>query len=655
MVQDCPHPEDKITRAEFCTTQQICDCFQMGSTSMVLSENKSYSMCANHQRQLRHFISKIKCKTCGQSYRTGMPQFKHCPNPDVISKYLNNNTDFTVAINADDKVCSVCYKSHLEILRNCAQSQFSTDHHLLESIGQVEKMLYAVVPTTEQDIVMMAALHTSREVGQYMLKDMPILLQDAYGIFLERLQQLQAQHSHISSFALHQPPQPKWLLASILGALQHHIKCTSKNKKYGTLLMRNSGGDPMNMLHGIMWQHRQQRLQLQEKIQLQKATIEELQSTTGMHAALAVVKEKIDAEVKQLNSVHLEHLHTLDEMDIEQEIRETDPTLWEMITILTQPKRLKNEGDAETQMKRFRRFYCLRNILYCTNSKRCTLQVLLTELLEAAGTSDVAISALNRFGAVASKDTHTRFLTSVAETVAERGGNYSTQCTKNAFCMVAVDNLDKNSPHSQVFCGDQSRGWHGISIQAVEPDPQNIKLFPDDYIQDANQPVPLSHLEVSPSTLGMLSTSFKGPSTLIRPPPSGFKGSSTLIRTPTSGFEGSSTPIRTPTSGFEGSSTLIRTPTSAFERSSTLIQTLPSDLDGPSALTQPTYHCEVPSPPSSLVRPSFGLEVPKRGPEMPSPANLMPSSSQEVMLCPGPEMPSPAHTMPTCTSNASNS
>ena len=136
--------------------------------------------------------------------------------------------------------------------------------------------------------------------------------------------------------------------------------------------------------------------------------------------------------------------------------------------------------------------------------------------------------------------------------------------------MVAVD---KNSPHSQVFCGDQSRGWHGTSIQAVELDPQNIKLFPN-----AHQPVPLSHLEVSPSTLGMLSTSFEGPSTLIRPPSSGFEGSSTLIQTRTSGFEGSSTFIRTPPSGFEGSSTLIQISLSGFEWSSTLIRIPPSGL-----------------------------------------------------------------------------
>ena len=55
------------------------------------------------------------CPTCGSVLKRG--NTRPCPNPHNIERYLSETTGFEGRITEGDMVCFVCYKSHLQILK----------------------------------------------------------------------------------------------------------------------------------------------------------------------------------------------------------------------------------------------------------------------------------------------------------------------------------------------------------------------------------------------------------------------------------------------------------------------------------------------------------------------------------------------------------
>ena len=96
------------------------------------------------------------------------------------------------------------------------------------------------------------------------------------------------------------------------------------------------------------------------------------------------------------------------------------------------------------------------------------LHLPLTDLILCHGGTTELVTVLNRFGAVASADTHSRFLQDLS---ADRKVMLDCNLTQNAFRIVSVDNIDLLQSHAQVYATDSHRSYHGTSIQCVEPMP----------------------------------------------------------------------------------------------------------------------------------------------------------------------------------------
>ena len=101
------------------------------------------------------------------------------------------------------------------------------------------------------------------------------------------------------------------------------------------------------------------------------------------------------------------------------------------------------------------------------------LHTLLTDVVEMCGGSSVLVHILNRLGAVSSTDTHHRYVQyTVTKQLQE---DKIPNLAPHAFTIASADNLDCSQPHATVYSGDQSRSWHGTTMQVVQPKPQSLQ------------------------------------------------------------------------------------------------------------------------------------------------------------------------------------
>lgn len=45
------------------------------------------------------------------------------------------------------------------------------------------------------------------------------------------------------------------------------------------------------------------------------------------------------------------------------------------------------------------------------------------------------------------------------------------KCSPNSFTVISADNIDFLHSYARVFYGNQTRSWHGTTVQAVQPKP----------------------------------------------------------------------------------------------------------------------------------------------------------------------------------------
>ena len=144
-------------------------------------------------------------------------------------------------------------------------------------------------------------------------------------------------------------------------------------------------------------------------------------------------------------------------------ISEINSVLWDFIKSIT-----KGMGRTEmTNEKRLACVFCLCLLLFCANRKCCIPLHLLTDVIDAHGGSKELIKILNHFGAIASLKTHRRHVQYRIQSRIQEGVTSNLQ--KNTFTIVYVDNIDFLQSSALVYCGDQSRSWHGTTVQAVQP------------------------------------------------------------------------------------------------------------------------------------------------------------------------------------------
>lgn len=107
-----------------------------------------------------------------------------CPNAQVIREHLQESAGFEGTLEAGDKVCFSCYKSHLIILQQ--EKAVSKDSDLLSTLDEYRHKVHtADQPSTLQEVHELAMDKTVVHVGEDLLQRKAILLPAAHNFFVE--------------------------------------------------------------------------------------------------------------------------------------------------------------------------------------------------------------------------------------------------------------------------------------------------------------------------------------------------------------------------------------------------------------------------------------------------------------------------------------
>ena len=113
----------------------------LGVTS---SMSMPFLLCPSCYREVhRHFNPEQRCSSCGATPNPGHKFNRRCPNPGMISKYLEETSEVNILISSDDCICTSCYNTHCSIIKSIECELNGSDETLLQSINEWETTMTA--------------------------------------------------------------------------------------------------------------------------------------------------------------------------------------------------------------------------------------------------------------------------------------------------------------------------------------------------------------------------------------------------------------------------------------------------------------------------------------------------------------------------------
>lgn len=76
-------------------------------------------LCFTHYNKYYAAMTTQKCAGCGANPSKGKKFNHHCPNPDLVNKFLTSHTDFHEHMKASDLLCKSCYNFFHRLVSNC--------------------------------------------------------------------------------------------------------------------------------------------------------------------------------------------------------------------------------------------------------------------------------------------------------------------------------------------------------------------------------------------------------------------------------------------------------------------------------------------------------------------------------------------------------
>ncbi|CAC5358523.1 unnamed protein product [Mytilus coruscus] len=309
------------------------------------------------------------------------------------------------------------------------------------------------------------------------------------------------------------------MLKSCLGpALVLHV---AQSKKQGRMIYR-IGTNLIQCLHSTISDHHKEIDELNNKMSdLEKKVNSNIASSSSLNTmecldkTARLMKTHVKLYVQDAIKTQLPDIHCF---DLYEEIKKINPTLWNLIYVLTsneEEEKIWRQSyfswnkhymteDRQQNCRLFPRLY-IANCIFHANSSHCVqpLHLLASDILDKYSNSSSDLLTINsRLGARISKDTLKRFITNRVMQL-----NRDNVISSESFALASFDNLDKNQSYALVGSGKDKSGFHGTTIQAVIPKPseknENLDIASHEHIEktDHRKRIEMSSNRTLPSDI----------------------------------------------------------------------------------------------------------------------------------------------------------
>ena len=185
----------------------------------------------------------------------------------------------------------------------------------------------------------------------------------------------------------------------------------------------------------------------------------------------AKLNERVHSQVNKWIEIDAIMPYDISRFNPNDVIATIDPALWKMVVKITGTVTESRRKTPPKKIRHQRKLNCLYAlcVMFIAHNRSCSvpMHLLLADLVESHGGSNELITMLNRFGAVACVDTHRRYVQYQIKQKVSSG--FLSDLNMDRFTIASVDNINFLQSHSFVYCGDQSRSWHGTTMQVVQP------------------------------------------------------------------------------------------------------------------------------------------------------------------------------------------
>ena len=454
------------------TQQQIQSLFKV---TIGCEIGDSIPLCQAHYKHVHRLMNMdtykhAKCSTCGVTLRGSV---RHCPDPVVIRQHFSAHGDMDFDLTKSDVICTSCYNTHLEILRG--SQTVSHDYELQKLLEDSCSTISAYQYT---DYMRHGLLKAISKLGDILLNQLAILLPELYQFLItECMQKAGKMDIQLNEKQIQQEMPRRCFLSRLICFFGKHLAYDCKQRYAGVLLYR-PGTDLLCCISKM--------LKVMQNARVSLLTVNEgpaqTQYAASSDAPVQGELEKFDNLYLEINNRLKNQVKLILDQDatmpcdiskfaVDDTISSIDPFLWRMvvnITKTTTESRHNTSSQKIGQQRKLSCLYCL-CVMFFANNRCCSMpmHLLLTDLIESQGGSLDLIRILNRFGAVASSDTHRRYVQFKVQQKVSSG--FLDDLNMDNFTVASVDNIDFLQRHSFVYCGDQSRSWHGTTMQVVQP------------------------------------------------------------------------------------------------------------------------------------------------------------------------------------------